>query len=140
MLENPDIGGGDKNRCAAAKLFKEILGDQGMNYNFPVISPSGKWLAFQYNASSSFIVVPALALIPFNGSVKDKIDIPLDRSKGNYTWSADEKYIYFSAQSNGGQPVYRADITTKKVEQLSDFNSGIVNFDLAGDKVVFAKT
>jgi hypothetical protein len=27
VLENPDIGGGDKNRCAAAKLFKEILGD-----------------------------------------------------------------------------------------------------------------
>ena len=120
--------------------FKKILGEEGMNYNSPVISPSGKWLSFQYNASSSFIVIPALAIIPLNGSVKDKIDFPLDRNKGNFTWSNDEKYIYFSAQSNGGQPLYRADITTKKVEQLSDFNSGIINFDLEDGKLVFAKT
>ena len=46
----------------------------------------------------------------------------------------------FSAQSNGGQPLYRADVATKKVEQLSDYNSGITSFDLVSDKLVFVKT
>jgi hypothetical protein len=58
--------------------------------------------------------VPNLAIIPLNGSIKDKIDIPFDRNKGSLVWSKDEKYIYFFAQSNGGQPLYRADIATKK--------------------------
>jgi dipeptidyl aminopeptidase/acylaminoacyl peptidase len=78
--------------------------------------------------------------MPLNGSAKDKIDIPFDRNKGNMVWSNDEKFIYFSAQSNGGQPIYRADIKTKKVEQLTDYNSGIVSFDLVNDKMIFVKT
>ncbi|MFI5186707.1 MAG: S9 family peptidase [Chitinophagales bacterium] len=119
--------------------LKKIIGEKEMNYNSPTISPSGKWLAFQYD-KTSLITIPVLAIMPLDGSAKDKIDIPFDRSKGNLVWSHDEKYIYFNAQSNGGEPVYRADITTKKVEQLSDYNSGVINFDLANNKLVFVKT
>jgi len=119
--------------------LRKILGDKDINYNSPQISPSGKWLAFQYG-KTSFVTVPTLAIIPINGSPKDKIDIPFDRNKANVVWSRDEKYIYFSAQSNGGQPLYRADVTTKKVEQLSDYNSGITSFDLINDKMVCVKT
>ena len=119
--------------------FKKILGEEGINYNSPRLSPSGKWLAFQYG-NTSFVSIPTLAIMSLNGSIKDKVDIPFDRSKGNFVWSNDEKYIYFSAQSNGGQPLYRADINTKKVEQLTDYSSGIVSFDLVDNKLVFAKT
>lgn len=119
--------------------LKKILGEEGMNYNSPRLSPSGKWLAFQYGVTS-FVSVPVLAIIPLNGSVKEKIDIPFDRNKGNIVWSNDDKFIYFSAQSNGGQPIYRADVNTKKVEQLTDYESGIVSFDLVNNKLVFAKT
>ncbi len=117
--------------------FHKILGEAGKTYNSPKLSPSGKWLAFQYG-NTSFISVPALAIVPLNG--KDVTEIPFDRNKGNLSWSNDEKYIYFSSPSNGGQPVYRADIKTKQVEQLTDYNSGIVSFDLANNKMVFAKT
>jgi dipeptidyl aminopeptidase/acylaminoacyl peptidase len=119
--------------------FKKLLGEEGKNYNSPLVSPSGKWLAFQYG-NTSFVSVPVLAIIPLNGSAKDKIDIPFDRNKGGLVWSNDEKYIYFTAQSNGGQPLYRADLNTKKVEQLTDYNGGILSFDLANNKLVFAKT
>ena len=119
--------------------LKRILGEKDMVYNSPQISPSGKWLAFQYG-KTSFVTVPALAIIPLNGSLKDKIDIPFDRNKGSLVWSKDEKYIYFFAQSNGGQPLYRADIATKKVEQLSDYNSGITSFDVVNDKMICVKT
>jgi dipeptidyl aminopeptidase/acylaminoacyl peptidase len=119
--------------------FHKLLGEEGKNYNSPRISPSGKWLAFQYG-NTSFVSVPALAIMPINGSAKDIIELPFDRTKGNIIWSNDEKYIYFGAQSNGGAPIYRAAISTKKTEQLTDYNSGISSFDVVNDKLVFVKT
>ena len=119
--------------------FRKLLGEEGTNYNSPKLSPLGKWLAFQYG-NTSFVSVPTLAIMPLTGSVTDKIDIPFDRNKGALVWSDDEKFIYFTAQSNGGAPVYRAEIATKKVEQLTDYNSGIGSFDLANNKLVFVKT
>jgi len=81
-----------------------------------------------------------LAIMPINGTTKDIVNIPFDRNKGNLTWSKDEKYLYFSAQSNGGAPLYRAELTTRKVEALSDVNAGIGSFDLLNNKLVFVKT
>jgi dipeptidyl aminopeptidase/acylaminoacyl peptidase len=117
----------------------KLLGEKGKNYNSAKLSPSGKWLAFQYG-NTSFVDVPALAIMPLNGSAKDIITIPFDRNKGNLIWSDDEQYIYFSAQSNGGVPLYRANVSTRKVEPLTDVNSGIGGFDLKGNRLVFIKT
>jgi dipeptidyl aminopeptidase/acylaminoacyl peptidase len=119
--------------------LRKIVGEEGKNFNSPRVSPSGKWLAFQVG-TTSFVSVPVLAIMPLNGTTKDIVEIPFDRTKGNFIWSDDEKYIYFSAQSNGGAPVYRADISTKKVEQLTDYNAGINSFDLVGNKMIFVKT
>src|SRR6185503_1425253 len=116
--------------------FRRILGEEGKNYNSPAVSPSGKWLAFHYG-NTSFVSVPSLAIMPLNGSLKDKIDIPFDRNKTGLVWSKDEKYIYFTAQSNGGQPLYRADVSTKKVDRLTGYENGILGFDLVNDKLVF---
>lgn len=119
--------------------FRQLAGESGIAFNSPSLSPSGKWLAFQFSKTST-IGIPVLAIMPLNGTSKEMITIPFDRSKGNFVWSKDEKYLYFLAQSNGGAPVYRANISTKKVEQLSDFNSGITDYDIAGNKLVFSKT
>ncbi len=117
----------------------KLLGEEGKTFGTPKISPSGKWLAFQYG-TTSFVNVPAMGIMPLNGTAKDIITIPLDRGKGGFTWSNDEKYIYFTAQSNGGAPLYRANVQTKQTEQLTDFNSGIISFDVVNNKLVFAKT
>ena len=119
--------------------LRKLLGEEGKNYTSPQISPSGKWMAFQYG-NTSFVAIPTLAIMPLNGTAKEIIDIPFDRTKGNLTWSNDEKYIYFQAQSNGGVPLYRVDIATREVEQLTDNNSGINSFDLVNNKLVFVKT
>ena len=118
--------------------FKKILGATGKNYNSPAVSPSGKWLAFQYGPTS-FVSIPTLAIVSLNSSNMTVTDIPFDRNKGSLTWSNDENYIYFTSASNGGVPLYRASVSTKKVEQLTDYNSGIAAFDLVDDKLVFAK-
>ncbi len=118
--------------------LRKILGEDGKNYNSPRISPSGKWLAFQYGQTAT-VSIPVLAIMPLHGTINDKVDFPFDRNKGNINWSDDEKYIYFATQSNGAQLIYRAETATKKMELLTDMNSGI-NFDLAGNKLVFVKT
>jgi dipeptidyl aminopeptidase/acylaminoacyl peptidase len=121
------------------KNLRMILGAEGKTYNSAKISPSGKWLAFQYGITS-FVNVSVLGIMPLNGTAKDIITIPFDRSKGNFIWSSDEKYLYFGAQSNGGAPIFRADIKTKQVEALTDVSFGANGFDLRNNKIVFVKT
>ncbi|OQP67121.1 peptidase S9 [Niastella vici] len=119
--------------------FHKVLGEEEKVYFSPVVSPLGKWLAFQFS-DVSFVKIPQLAIMPLNGSVKDMILIPFDRSKGNLVWSRDEKYLYFSSTSNGGIPLYQVNMKTKQVEQLTDYNAGIGSFDVANNKLVYVKT
>ncbi len=140
-LENPDRS--LENEIFIADVngnnFRMLLGEKGKNYNSAVISTSGKWLAFLYGPTS-FVSVPTLAVLPLNGTAKDVINIPFDRNISNLKWTNDDRYIYFTASSNGGNPLYRVSITSKKVEQLSDFDSGLLSFDICNNKIVFAKT
>ena len=119
--------------------WKQLLGEKGRTFNSPKISPSGKWLAFQFG-TTSFVDVPALAIMPINGSEKDKTVLPFDRNKSGFNWSANEQYIYFTAQSNGGAPIYRVDIKTKQVEALTEPAAGISSYDIVGNKILFVKT
>jgi len=116
-----------------------LLGQDNIEYTNPRVSPSGRWLAFQMTPTTG-VNVPVLAVMPLNGTVKDIITLPFDRSKANLTWSADDQYVYFTAQSNGGAPLYRASLKTRKVEQLSALDTGVLSFDVAKGKVVLAQT
>jgi dipeptidyl aminopeptidase/acylaminoacyl peptidase len=70
-------------------------------------------LAF-LSSTTSFVSVPTLAVMPINGNANDIITIPFDRDKTNITWSNDDKYLYFTSQSNGGTILNRVNIKTKK--------------------------
>jgi len=139
--ENPD-------RSLESEIFivnadggqlRMLLGKKDFSYNSALLSNDGKWIAFQYN-KTNYVSVPALALMPVNGSEKDIINIPFDRNVGNVVWSKDDQAIYFTAQSNGGAPLYRLDVKTKQIKQITDFNSGILSFDIVNDKLVYVKT
>src|SRR5579875_3613490 len=62
-----------------------LLGQKGMVYNSAKISPSGKWLAFQFD-TTSFVSISTLGIMPLNGNSRNMITIPLDRSKSNLIW------------------------------------------------------
>ena len=139
-LESPDRSQESEIFLADAdgKNLRLLLGQKGQMYNSAKVSPSGKWLAYQYNSINGD--VGTLAIMPLNGKEKDAITIPFDRSKAGFTWSADEKYLYFTAQSNGGAPLYRVNVSTKKVEQLSAYDAGVTSYALLKDRVIFSKT
>ena len=119
--------------------FRMLLGEKDKNFNSASVSHSGKWLAFQYG-STSFVTVPTLAIMPLGGSAKDIITIPFDRNVSSLTWSKDDGYLYFSAQSNGGAPLYRVNMASKKIETLSGYDNGILNFAISNDKIIFSQT
>lgn len=139
-LESPD-------RSLESELFisnadgsnlRLLLGRKGMSYNSAKLSPSGKWLAYQ--AGSINGDVATLYIMPLHGTEKEAVSFPFDRTKSSFTWSPDEKFLYFTAQSNGGVPLYRLHIATKKIAPLTSHESGITSFALARDKIVFTKT
>lgn len=121
------------------KNVQVLLSEAGKTFSTPKISPTGKWLAFQKGAVS-FVDVPALAIMPLHGTAADVTIVSFDRNKSGITWSNNEQYIYFAAQSNGGAPIYRANIISKTVEQLTEAAAGISSFDLMNNNLVFAKT
>lgn len=138
-LQHPDRSLESEIFVTDGSGLKKIIGKEGMSYNSAVLSHDGKWLALQYN-KTGYVSVPSLALMPANGSEKDMITIPFDRNAGNLVWSKDDQSIYFTAQSNGGVPLYKLDIKTKQVKQLTDVNTGMLSFDIVNDKLVYVQT
>ena len=121
------------------KNIKTLLAKEGVSYTNPKVSPSGKLLAFQYNATGT-VNIPSLAVMPLKGSTDDINTFAFDRSANNLVWSKDESALYCIAQSNGNAPLFRVDLKTKIIKQLSENDEGILSFDIAGNEIVYSKT
>jgi dipeptidyl aminopeptidase/acylaminoacyl peptidase len=114
-----------------------LLGKKGMNINGVFTSSDGKMMTF-FSSNTEGVNFPDLFIANADGTNAQQV--PLDRSIGTVVWSKDSKSIYMTAQSNGGQPLFQYDMASKKVAQLTDFDSGILNFDVSSEKILFAKT
>ena len=117
--------------------LRQLVGDKGISYNNPSVSPDGKMMVFT-TSKTEWLGFNQMVISNADGT--NKIPIVFDRASNNFEWSEDSKYVYFTANSNGGVPLYRLEIQTKKVERLSDFESGITSFDINKDRIVFSKT
>lgn len=116
---------------------KILVSENGKSFSGIEPSPDGKLLAMVMN-TPNLLSFGQLVIANADGSNRQLVDF--DRVPGNLKWTADNKYLYLTASSNGGIPVFRMDAKTHKVERLSDFETGASPFDLTADKVVFAKT
>jgi dipeptidyl aminopeptidase/acylaminoacyl peptidase len=114
-----------------------LVSEKNAQYGNPTLSTDGKMIAFS-RSQLDWLGFNQLYIANADGSNKTMIDF--DRATGNYVWSSDSKTLYFTAPSNGGNPLYKLDIQTKKVEKLTDFESGITSFDIAQNRVLFGKT
>ncbi|MEA5458944.1 S9 family peptidase [Arcicella sp. LKC2W] len=117
--------------------LQTLIAEKGISYSNPTLSPDGKSMIF---------TMSKIDWLGFNQTLIANADgtnvtpISFDRAVNNFEWTDDSKFVYFAANSNGGIPLYRLDITTKKVEKLTDYDSGISSFDIAKDRIVYAKT
>jgi dipeptidyl aminopeptidase/acylaminoacyl peptidase len=117
--------------------LKVILAEKGKSFSGVTWSPDGKSIVYT-KTNSQGVNIGDLCIAKADGTNPQLIKF--DRSVGGLTWSKDMKYVYFTAQSNGGQPIYRVDVQSKKVDQITDFESGILGFDLSVDKILYSKT
>jgi dipeptidyl aminopeptidase/acylaminoacyl peptidase len=117
--------------------LRQVVGEKGFSYNDITLSPDGKMMVFGMSKSNELSYEQTMLA---NADGSNITPINFDRAVSNYEWSDDSKFVYLTANSNGGTPVYRFDIQSKKVERLSDFESGISSFDVAQNRIVYAKT
>lgn len=117
--------------------LQTLIAEKGISYSNPTLSPDGKLMIF---------TMSKVEWLGFNQTLIANADgtnvtpIVFDRAINNFEWTDDSKSVYFAANSNGGIPLYRLDVATKKVEKLTDYDSGISSFDIAKDRIVYAKT
>lgn len=116
---------------------KVIFSEKGKSFGGTSFSPDGKQVVY-LKSNSQGVNIGEIFLANSDGTNPQAI--VFDRSAGGFAWSKDAKFVYFTAASNGGQPLYKLDVQTKKIEQLTDFDSGIMGFDVATDKIIYAKT
>lgn len=119
--------------------LQKILGQKDRIYNNTVLSQSGKWLAYTYS-KTNIVTIDTLAIMALDGKETERIDIPFDKNKQGLTWSKDENFLYFTSPSNGGVVLNRYNRKTKKVEALTDVNSGVTSFTISDNKLLYSKT
>jgi dipeptidyl aminopeptidase/acylaminoacyl peptidase len=120
--------------------WHKLLGEKDKTFGNPRISPDGKFLSYT-TGSANFVTVQQLYIASLtDGRLGNPLLVPFDRNPAGVTWTVDNHFLYFTAQSNGGAPLYRVNMNTRKVEQLSDYNSGTLGFDIKDNHLVFSRT
>lgn len=138
-VNHPDRSRGNQvYRIDTQGTWTTLLSEEGVQYSSLRVSPSGKWLAFLKNPEEG-LQMPELCLIALN-EARSVRTFSFDRNKSNLRWSADEKSIYFTAQSNGGAPIYRLDINTNKIVPLTNSETGISQLEVLPKQLVYVQT
>lgn len=116
----------------------KLISEPGLSLVNSKVSPSGKYMAY-FSSKDLQIDIPLLTIYDFQNPNKKTV-IPVDRSVTGVAWSPDSKYLYFTAMANGGAPVYRVNMATFKLEQLSTYDEGMSSIDVGKKQMVYVKT
>jgi dipeptidyl aminopeptidase/acylaminoacyl peptidase len=111
---------------------------KGFRMSNLTISPSENLLAFQESKSVG-VQNAALQIISLT-TPNLLIKVPFDRVITQIKWSSDESKLYFTAQDQGGVPLFSFDLNSKEVKQLTSNSEGILGFDVMSDGFIYTKT
>jgi len=117
---------------------QELFGKEGSAYRIQSVSPSGKFLVYSESAVATPNVPKVKVMDLTKGSEIGSIS--LDRNMGNFKWSAKEDFLYFTAQMNGGVPLYRYALRNSQLLQLSSEEEGVDDYVIGDKSLVYAKT
>ena len=117
---------------------KVVYQKKGYKVSNLTLSPSEKWLAFQ-EATSTGVQNASLNVISVSQPAKS-IKIPFDRVITQVKWSSDESKLYFTAQDQGGAPLFSYDLNSKELQQITSYTEGVLGFDLTSTGFIYAKT
>jgi dipeptidyl aminopeptidase/acylaminoacyl peptidase len=118
--------------------WSTVLQDAIYSYSQPTLAPDGRTLAFV--RSQAGVLDQGRPGVVVLGTPAQPQVLDFDRSPGTFTWTADSRYLYFTAPANGGVPLYRMEVATRKVSPLTSLSAGVGSFDVARTGIVYAKT
>ncbi len=87
----------------------------------PTFSPDGNYLAYRTHSIPGYEADRfRIAVYNTKTFLSEVLTEDFDYATDNLSWSADSKSIYFVADYKGYSPVYKVDLDTKKVLQVTD--------------------
>ncbi|MDB5132694.1 MAG: peptidase family protein [Mucilaginibacter sp.] len=122
---------------ASGGALKPVVAEEGMMLSNGPVSPNGKYLVY-FSGKRAQIDIPQMIVYDLQSG--KKTIIPVDRSVTGMVWSFDSKDLYYTAQSNGGVPIYKVTIATLKTEQLGTYDEGLSSIDVGKKQLIYVKT
>lgn len=87
----------------------------------PIFSPDGKYIAYKTQSIAGFESDRyRVAVYNTQSLFSEVLTEDFDYTTKNLSWSADSKSIYFLADYKGYTPVYKVDIQSKSIVQVTD--------------------
>ena len=123
------------------KTAKEFLTWPGYSLSNASFSPDGTQVLFYAEVlANRHATQTQLAVVSAAGGNPVGLTASLDRDAGGSAWSADSKTIFFTAQTEGDIPLFSVPAKGGNVSKIFGNDNGINDFDVAGDKIVYALT
>lgn len=125
----------------ASKAAREFLKMPGFSLSNPVYSFDGQMVLFYARSAQNRHATQAqLAVVSAIGDKPHILTGDFDRDISNATWSSDSKSIFFSSETEGDIPLYSIPVKGGKETRWLGNDSGVNDYDVRGDKVVYAYT
>jgi dipeptidyl aminopeptidase/acylaminoacyl peptidase len=123
------------------KTAKEFLTWSGYSLSNALYSPDGTQVLFYAEVlANRHATQTQLAVVSASGGTPQSLTAALDRDAGSAAWSSDSKRIYFTSQTEGDIPLFVVSVSGGNATRILGNDNGINDFDLQGDKVVYALT
>lgn len=100
----------------------------------PVYSPDGKFIAYKTQLIPNYESDKfRLAIFNLQTKKSEIISEEFDNWINDFAWSSDSKSIYFSADVKGYNPIFKIDVSTKKIEKITK-DKVVGDFELSKDE------
>jgi len=125
----------------STKTAREFLTWKGYSLGNPLFAPDGNQVLFSAEEiTNRHATQNQLAVVGAGGGTPVLLTAALDRDVSQPVWSADSRTIYFTAQTEGDIPLFSIPAKGGKEIRLVGNDSGVNDFDVRGDRVVYALT
>lgn len=108
--------------------------------NHPVFSPDGKWLAWESMERDGY-ESDKIRLFLLNLQTNEKMYVTkeFDQFAEGLTWSGDSKTIYFNSVQHGLVQVYKVNVETNQISQLTKGQHDYESLHWAGNQLIAVK-